>query len=355
MTRPRSPPRDGRSAGALHGARRRDPSRAASVLRAHDGQCLRRRGHRAGHPRQGVLRAQRDGRTAASSRVAVSHRAQHRHGFSASLRTQERRARRRRPRGRRVRGAGGPIPALVEAALTAFVSLPPVQRSAVVLKDVLGHSLEETASTMGTTVLAVKSALVRARANIAADAPPRPSISAEEKKSLQRYAKLFNARNWDGLRALLGEEARLDLVSRWQRRGSATAGYYSRYAEITPVEDLRAEAGFADGVPVIAVYRPGSTRPAYFIRLKWEQGRRHGNSGLLLGALPRGGGALHERVTCGADVSGPRPVSRGATAASIWRTPTRCPRQRDTRRPRWPGRSASPGAGRRSRAPSRSR
>jgi len=23
---------------------------------------------------------------------------------------------------------------------------------------------------------------------------------------------------------------------------------------------------------VIAVYRPGSTRPAYFIRLKWEQG-----------------------------------------------------------------------------------
>jgi hypothetical protein len=58
-----------------------------------------------------------------------------------------------------------------------------------------------------------------------------------------------------------------------QRRGSATAGYYSRYAEITAAEDLRAEAGFADGVPVIAVYRPGSTRPAYFIRLKWEQGR----------------------------------------------------------------------------------
>jgi hypothetical protein len=24
---------------------------------------------------------------------------------------------------------------------------------------------------------------------------------------------------------------------------------------------------------VIAIYRPGSTRPAYFIRLKWEQGR----------------------------------------------------------------------------------
>jgi RNA polymerase sigma factor (sigma-70 family) len=166
----------------------------------------------------------------------------------------------------------GPDPALVEAALTVFVPLPPVQRSAIVLKDVLGHSLEEAASTMGTTVLAVKGALVRARANIAASTSSKLSISVEEKKSLQQYADLFNSGDWDGLRALLGEEARVDLVSRWQRRGSRAAGYYARYAEVTPAEDLRAEAGFADGVPVIAVYRPGSTRPAYFIQLKWEQG-----------------------------------------------------------------------------------
>src|SRR5260370_3473673 len=126
---------------------------------------------------------------------------------------------------------------------------------------------------MGNTVLAVKGALVRARANIVANASSKPSISAEEKKSLQRYADLFNARDWDGLRALVGEEARVDIVSRWQRRGRATAGYYSKYAEITAAEDLRAEAGFVDGVPGIAIYRPGSTRPAYFIRLKWEQGR----------------------------------------------------------------------------------
>jgi len=167
----------------------------------------------------------------------------------------------------------GPDPALVEAALTGFVSLPPVQRSAVVLKDVLGHSLEEAAATMGTTVLAVKGALVRARANLAANAASKPGISADEKQSLQRYADLFNARDWDGLRSLLGEEARLEVVSRWQRRGKAAAGFYARYAEITAAEDLRAEAGFADEVPVIAVYRPGATGPAYFIRLTWEQGR----------------------------------------------------------------------------------
>lgn len=168
----------------------------------------------------------------------------------------------------------GPDSALVEAALRVFAGLPPVQRSAIVLKDVLGHSLEETASTMGTTVLAVKAALVRARANISAPASSTaPSISVDEKKSLQRYAHLFNARDWDGLRALLGEEARVDLVSRWQRRGGVAAGYYARYAEVAVAENLRAEVGFADGVPVIAVYRPDSPRPAYFIRLKWEQGR----------------------------------------------------------------------------------
>jgi RNA polymerase sigma-70 factor, ECF subfamily len=168
----------------------------------------------------------------------------------------------------------GPDPDLVESALTVFVSLPPVQRSAIVLKDVLGHSLEETASTMGTTVLAVKGALVRARANVAGSrVSTKPSISVEEEKSLRRYAQLFNARDWNALRALLGEEARVDLVSRWQRRGAATAGYYARYAEITVTEDLRAEAGLADGVPVIAVHRPDSSRPTYFIHLEWEQGR----------------------------------------------------------------------------------
>jgi RNA polymerase sigma factor (sigma-70 family) len=166
----------------------------------------------------------------------------------------------------------GPDPALVEGALTVFASLPPVQRSAVVLKDVLGHSLEETAATMGTTVLAVKAALVRARSNIASTDSAKPNISVEEKRCLQRYAHLFNARDWGGLRALLGEEARVDLVSRWQRHGSATAGYYSRYAEVAPAEDLRAEVGLADGAPVLAIHRAGSAQPAYFVRLKWKEG-----------------------------------------------------------------------------------
>jgi RNA polymerase sigma factor (sigma-70 family) len=172
----------------------------------------------------------------------------------------------------------GVDPMLVEAALTVFVELPPLQRGALILKDVLGHSLEEVAATLGISVGAVKAALFRARANVART--PRAALSrpatlpfAQEQATLRRYVDLFNERDWEGLRALLSDESRLDIVSRVQHRVRA-AGYYDRYAEITKDEDLRAEAGFVDGVPAIAIFRPpSSTVPAYFIVLESMNGR----------------------------------------------------------------------------------
>jgi RNA polymerase sigma-70 factor, ECF subfamily len=169
--------------------------------------------------------------------------------------------------------------ALVEAALTVFVGLPPAQRSALVLKDVLGFSLAETAGIMGTTVAAVKAALVRARANVEATSrvphtEPTRTISADERANLRRYADLFNARDWDGLRALLGAQSQLDLVSRAARQPAIAANYYTRYATLAPDQDLRAEAGFVDGVAAIAVYRPASSpAPAYFVLLEWSDRR----------------------------------------------------------------------------------
>jgi RNA polymerase sigma-70 factor (ECF subfamily) len=160
----------------------------------------------------------------------------------------------------------------VEAALKVFAGLPPVQRSALALKDVLSFSLEETAATMGISVAAVKGALVRARANVAASSARGATwAGAVDVERLRSYADLFNARDWDGLRALFGEETRLDVVSRYQRRGRSAAQYFTRYEEIAPLEDLRAEAGWVDGVPAIAMFRPASSsRPAYLIRLNWR-------------------------------------------------------------------------------------
>lgn len=163
-----------------------------------------------------------------------------------------------------------PEPAAVRAALAQFLELPLVQRSAVILKDVLGQSLEETAETMGTTVLAVKAALVRGRAKLQAIAGEEQGPADPEKRAaLDRYAALFNARDWDGVRALVGDDCRLDLVSKSQRRGKAVGMYFGRYEK----EDVSLRVVRLEGRLALAAHVAGAARPSYFILLEWEGGR----------------------------------------------------------------------------------
>jgi RNA polymerase sigma-70 factor (ECF subfamily) len=158
-----------------------------------------------------------------------------------------------------------PDPAIVRAALARFVELPLVQRSAVILKDVLGHSLEEVAATMDTTVLAVKSALVRGRAKLREAAAGAPAPDAQTRARLDRYATLFNARDWDGLRALVASECQLDLVSKSQRKGPAVGMYFGRYEK----ESVRLAVARLEGRLVLAAFEGDGERPSYFILLDW--------------------------------------------------------------------------------------
>jgi RNA polymerase sigma-70 factor (ECF subfamily) len=65
-------------------------------------------------------------------------------------------------------------------------------------------------------------AKVRGRAALrAAEATARAS-AAPDRALLDAYVRLFNARDWDGVRALIGEDCRLDLVSKSQRRGRSS-------------------------------------------------------------------------------------------------------------------------------------
>jgi len=162
-----------------------------------------------------------------------------------------------------------PDPAVVRAALARFLSLPVTQRSAVILKDVLGHSLEETAETMGTTILAVKAALVRGRGSLLQQERDEAHIAVTTRAELSRYASLFNARDWDGVRALISDDCRLDLVSRSQRRGKQVGMYFDRY-EKAQVE-LRVVK--LEGRLAFAAYVAGAERPAYFILLEVQDGR----------------------------------------------------------------------------------
>ncbi|GMV13823.1 MAG: sigma-70 family RNA polymerase sigma factor [Polyangiaceae bacterium] len=162
-----------------------------------------------------------------------------------------------------------PDPAAIRAALRRFVALPVGQRSAVILKDVLGHSLDETAETMGTSVLAVKAALVRGRAKLREAEPSSAAGDATARTALERYASLFNARDWDGVRALVGEDCRLDLVSKSQRRGREVGVYFSQYAKA----DVSLGVVRLDGELALSAHVAGSEAPAYFILLEWENGR----------------------------------------------------------------------------------
>ena len=161
-----------------------------------------------------------------------------------------------------------PDPAVVRAALARFVALPVAQRSAVILKDVLGHSLEETADTMGSTIMAVKAALVRGRKRLLQEEPAGELVADTTRADLDRYTRLFNARDWDGLRAMVGQDCRLDLVSRSQRRGKQVGMYFERYE----TADVRLRVARLEGRLVCAAYLAGAPQPAYFILLETAAG-----------------------------------------------------------------------------------
>jgi RNA polymerase sigma-70 factor (ECF subfamily) len=154
-------------------------------------------------------------------------------------------------------------------ALALFLSLPTTQRRAVILKDVLDHSLEETAETTGTTVMAVKAALVRGRRRLLELHSEQTETNLTKLADLDRYARLFNARDWDGVRALVSEDCRLDLVSKSQRRGKQVGMYFGRYEK----EDVVLRVVRLEGALAYAAYTSGAEKPACFILLEFEAGR----------------------------------------------------------------------------------
>jgi RNA polymerase sigma factor (sigma-70 family) len=161
----------------------------------------------------------------------------------------------------------------VQVAVSRFVELAPAQRSCVILKDVLGHSLEEIGGLLELSLPAVKAALHRGRVRLhelAALHPPAPA-PRQTSPAVARYVALFNARDWDGVRAMLAGDVQLDLVSRAQRVGRAVGNYMSNYERY---HDWRLQPAWLEGREVIAVYRaPGDARPGYFIELVSRVGR----------------------------------------------------------------------------------
>ena len=159
-------------------------------------------------------------------------------------------------------------------SLRTFMHLPVAQRGAVILKDVLGYSLDEISHVMQATVPATKAALHRGRRHLRelADAPEEnsvPVLAEPERSLLAAYVDRFNDHDFDAVREMLAEEVKLEVVNRLRLSGRREVGnYFSNYAQ---VPDWRFIPGFIDGRPGILVADPADPngRPIYFIVLSW--------------------------------------------------------------------------------------
>jgi len=118
-----------------------------------------------------------------------------------------------------------PLPHEVrEAASQLFSTLPPVERAAVLLKDVFDFSIEEAATALDSTAGAVKAALHRGRAKLSQPAKEpaaaldlnRPSASSD---LIERFVDAFNARDLGRLTALMREDANSEMVGMFIEHG----------------------------------------------------------------------------------------------------------------------------------------
>src|SRR5436190_8792627 len=111
----------------------------------------------------------------------------------------------------------------VKTAVSRFAELPILQRSVLILKDVLDEQLIEIGALLDLTVDAVKGHLARGRARLREiNAQARLFPAARPASSMvARYTALFNQRDWDGLRALLANDVKLKQSSYPVRTGSA--------------------------------------------------------------------------------------------------------------------------------------
>ncbi len=160
--------------------------------------------------------------------------------------------------------------------LSHFVRLTALQRSCVILKDVLSYRLEEISEILDVSVPSIKGALHRGRATLrrqAAEsdtAPPR-LLPEDQAALLGRYVALFNARDFDALRAMLAEDVQLELVGMTEKRGaSEVGGYFGNYARLP---FARLQLGEVDGRPALLVSEQPDGRPVYFLFVRFRSDR----------------------------------------------------------------------------------
>ncbi|WP_336215249.1 sigma factor-like helix-turn-helix DNA-binding protein [Nonomuraea sp. LPB2021202275-12-8] len=147
----------------------------------------------------------------------------------------------------------------VGVAFTVLLQrLPPRQRAAVVLCDVLGFRLSEAARMLDSTPTSVKGLLQRARTTLQAGwdevfAPPSP----RERELAGLFATALEAGDTDAIVSLLTDDAWLTMPPEpYQYQGPIAIGDFLRYTEMRRGAALRAVPTRANGQPALGCYLP---------------------------------------------------------------------------------------------------
>ena len=146
------------------------------------------------------------------------------------------------------------------AFITVLQTLPPRQRAALILRDVMGFHATEVAEMLETTEESVTSALKRARAALTRapelrESPPPPPDSPEERELLRKLTIAYENADVDALVELLTEDV-------WMRMPPAPLEYQGR--ELTrqflsvvafrPGREFRVQPTRANGQPAFGLY-----------------------------------------------------------------------------------------------------
>jgi RNA polymerase sigma-70 factor (ECF subfamily) len=153
------------------------------------------------------------------------------------------------------------------AFITALQLLPPRQRAALVLRDVLGYHATEAAQMLGTTPEGVSSALKRARATVdnhLADSgstgtgsrrPARPPGTAAEHRLVARFTGALERADLDALIELLVTDVRVSMPpAMLEYRGTEAAKRFLAAATFRPGRTYRVVPTRANGQPAVGLY-----------------------------------------------------------------------------------------------------
>jgi RNA polymerase sigma-70 factor (ECF subfamily) len=147
------------------------------------------------------------------------------------------------------------------ALVAAMQLLPPRQRAALVLRDVLQFSAAEVAEQLETSTAAVNSALQRARATIAAAAPQENALRKPDdravRETIERYIHAFESADVDALVTLLTDDAKLEMppVPLWYA-GRVNYGRFIARVFTMRGTGWRMIPTQANGQPALAAYCP---------------------------------------------------------------------------------------------------